>query len=339
MAVLKRFMDSLLQSQSALKMLHSPLSKSNVNLPLFFPFTSQSPDSSLASRDLRFRSSNKASSGSRGALLETEKQLQILEDSPGKASPLGVSEVENGINFAIFSQHATAATLCLWLPGREGSDPVDREMTEYRLDPKVNKTGNGLPRKDVLYGYRMDGPRDWKQGHRFEKDTVLVDPYSKLVEGRRYFGDKPDPVSKFLGTYDFDSPSFDWGEDYAYPNIPEKDLVIYEMNVRAFTMDVSSGLDPSVSGSYLGVIEKIPHLLELGVNAVELLPVFEYDEMEFQRHPNPRDHMVNTWGYSTINFFAPMSRYASAGGGPINASIELKKMVKALHDAGIEVIH
>ncbi|KAK6160071.1 hypothetical protein DH2020_003452 [Rehmannia glutinosa] len=110
------------------------------------------------------------------------------------------------------------------------------------------------------------------------------------------------------------------------------------MNVRAFTADESSGLDSGIRGSYLGVIEKIPHLVELGVNAVELLPVFEFDEMELQRRPNPRDHLINTWGYSTINFFAPMSRYASNGGGPSNASREFKEMVKALHDAGIEVI-
>ncbi|THG12901.1 hypothetical protein TEA_021379 [Camellia sinensis var. sinensis] len=110
------------------------------------------------------------------------------------------------------------------------------------------------------------------------------------------------------------------------------------MNVRAFTADESSGLNPTLRGSYLGVIEKIPHLLELGINAVELLPVFEFDEFEFQRRPNPRDHMINTWGYSTINFFAPMSRYASAGGGPANASREFKEMVKALHGAEIEVI-
>ncbi|ONM55627.1 isoamylase-type starch debranching enzyme3 [Zea mays] len=110
------------------------------------------------------------------------------------------------------------------------------------------------------------------------------------------------------------------------------------MNVRAFTADESSRLAPAIRGSYLGVIDKIPHLLELGVNAVELLPVFEFDELELKRFPNPRDHMVNTWGYSTINFFAPMSRYASAGGGPVAASKELKQMVKAFHNSGIEVI-
>ncbi|KAI4307430.1 hypothetical protein L6164_030621 [Bauhinia variegata] len=280
-----------------------------------------------------------------------EEATQALEDRlprkifPGQAFPLGVSEVDNGINFAIFSQHATAVTLCLVLPERGNIGALDSGMIELALDPRLNKTGDiwhicieDLPRSNVLYGYRINGPQDWGKGHRFDKSMVLIDPYAKLIEGRRYFGDTSMKFSKFLGTYNFDSLPFDWGENYKLPNIPEKNLVIYEMNVRAFTIDESSGLDHDVCGSYLGVIEKIPHLLELGINAVELLPIFEFDELEFQRRPNPRDHMINTWGYSTINFFAPMSRYASSGGGPVSASREFKQMVKALHCAGIEVI-
>ncbi|PON70059.1 Glycoside hydrolase [Trema orientale] len=280
-----------------------------------------------------------------------EEALQASETSqkwrtlPGQAFPLGVSEVDSGINFAIFSQHATAVTLCLSLAKREALGRTDGGMVELALDPQANKTGDiwhicikDLPRSNVHYGYRIDGPQSWHQGHRFDSSIVLVDPYAKLVDGRRYFGDVSEKFSKFLGTYDFDSLPFDWGDNYKFPDIPEKDLVIYEMNVRAFTADESSGLDPDIRGSYLGVIEKIPHLLELGVNAVELLPIFEFDELEFQRRPNPRDHMINTWGYSTINFFAPMSRYASSGGGPLKASQEFKEMVKALHGAGIEVI-
>ncbi|KAH9625411.1 hypothetical protein KSS87_008201, partial [Heliosperma pusillum] len=262
---------------------------------------------------------------------------------PGQAFPLGVSKVENGINFAIFSQHATSVALCLLLPDK-CSDASSDEMMEFKLDPTLNRTGDiwhilieDLPLSGVLYGYRMDGPQDWQQGHRFDSSFVLIDPYAKFIEGRRLFGDPNNKLSDFMGTYDFDGPSFDWGDD-TNPNIPENDLVIYEMNVRAYTADESSGLDADIRGSYQGIIEKIPHLLELGINAVELLPVFEFDEMEYQRRPNPRDHMINTWGYSTINFFAPMSRYASSGGGPINAALEFKEMVKALHNAGIEVI-
>ena len=213
------------------------------------------------------------------------------------------------------------------------------------LDPQKNKTANvwhahveDLPLSGVLYGYRVDGPKGWEKGHRFDGGKVLLDPYAKLVEGRRIFGDSKHKLAEFLGTYDFTSEDFDWGEGYKPPSIPEKDLVVYEMSVRAFTQDKSSEVESSTRGSYLGVLDKIPHLVKLGVNAVELLPVFEYDEFEFQRRQNPRDHMINTWGYSTINFFAPMSRYASNGGGPIAASKEFKQLVRALHNAGIEVI-
>jgi isoamylase len=275
-------------------------------------------------------------------MVETIPSFEVL---PGQAYPLGVSQLENGINFAIFSQNATSVTLCLSLPESENHEKHDGGMIELPLDPQANKTGDiwhisakDLPESKVLYGYRVDGPHGWNQGHRFDRSNVLIDPYAKLVEGRRVFGDVTDKSSNFLGTYDFSCLPFDWGSDYKLPNLPEKDLVIYEMNVRAFTADESSGLDEKIRGSYLGVIEKIPHLLELGINAVELLPVFEFDEFEFQRRPNPRDHLINTWGYSTINFFAPMTRYASGGGGPIHASQEFKQMVKALHNAGIEVI-
>ncbi|XP_010675801.2 isoamylase 3, chloroplastic isoform X2 [Beta vulgaris subsp. vulgaris] len=277
------------------------------------------------------------------SMLETNKSFKIL---PGQAFPLGASEIQNRINFAIFSQHASSVTLCLLLPPSSWKDydTGNKEMLELRLDPSLNKTGDtwhicieDLPRSGVLYGYRIDGPQDWPQGHRFDSSIVLLDPYAKFVEGRRHFGDPTNKLSKFLGTYDFEGLSFDW-EDDVHPSIPENDLVIYEMNVRAYTVDESSEVDADIRGSYLGIIEKIPHLLELGINAVELLPVFEFDEMELQRRSNPRDHMINTWGYSTINFFAPMSRYASCGGGPINAALEFKEMVKALHNAGIEVI-
>lgn len=371
-------MDAFLSSPKTPKMIHRLVGESNAKFPLFSALSNRDSGASsfgtsriigmglLLSKKvsgsnmkrtvsktwdcLRPRTTNAYGRHAQDRVLE-EEAPQIAETSPslkvlpGQAFPLGVSEVENGINFAIFSQHATAVVLCLFLPQRGKKDRMDDLMVELTLDADVNRTGDiwhicveDLPRSNVLYGYRIDGPRGWHQGHRFDNSTVLIDPYAKLVEGRRFFGDASNKWSKFLGTYDFDSLPFDWGDNYKVPSIPEKDLVIYEMNVRAFTADKSSGLDPNVRGSYLGVIEKIPHLLDLGINAVELLPVFEFDEFEFQRRPNPRDHMINTWGYSTINFFAPMSRYASAGGGPIKASREFKEMVKALHGAGIEVI-
>jgi len=148
--------------------------------------------------------------------------------------------------------------------------------------------------------------------------------------------------SRFLGTYDFTARPFDWGPNYSRPALPPQEVIILELPVRCFTADDSSGLAPARRGTFLGLADKIPHLLDLGVNAVELLPIFEYDELEFQRRPNPRDHMTNIWGYSHLSFFAPMSRFGTAqrpGGGsdPIATAEEFKEMVRRLHAAGIEV--
>ncbi|CAO2140692.1 unnamed protein product [Urochloa humidicola] len=158
----------------------------------------------------------------------------------------------------------------------------DVQIVEFALDRQKNKTG------DILH--------------------VSVE-CTTLVSGRKYFGLEEDKPSQLFGTYDFDSSPFDRGDDYKLPNFPETDLVIYEMNVRAFTADESSRLGPSVRGSYLGVIDKIPHLLELGINAMELLPVFEFDELEFKRFPNPRDHMMYThkmdWRFDSAAITAP----------------------------------
>jgi isoamylase len=141
--------------------------------------------------------------------------------------------------------------------------------------------------------------------------------------------------SIFRGTFDFESAPFDW-EGVESPGHHLKDLVIYEVPVRTFTASPSSDLPPGERGTYLGLAAKADHLVELGINAVEILPVFEYDEMEFQRDKNARDHMVNIWGYSHITFMAPMSRFAANGGGPVAARRELKEMVKtcAIYLAG-----
>ena len=134
--------------------------------------------------------------------------------------------------------------------------------------------------------------------------------------------------STFRGTFDFEASEFDWG-DVKPPGHAMKDLIIYEVPVRTFTASQSSGVSEDKRGSYLGFAEKAAHLKDLGINAVELLPVFEFDELEFQRDKNKRDHMTNIWGYSHITFMAPMSRFAAGGGGPVAAAREFKQMVKA----------
>lgn len=265
--------------------------------------------------------------------------------SKGFPSPLGPSKTETGINFALFSNNANSVTLCLF-------DANGKPMGEIPLDAKSNKTGTvwhvlveGLPGSGVTYGYKVNGGGDWSTGCRWEPNKVLLDPYAPLVFGRKRWAKRDEfeqfqgkAGSRFLGTFDFDSAPFDWGDDYKRPSHNPKDLIVYEMAVRAFTADASSGVESNLRGTYLGVAEKAGYLADLGVTAVELLPVFEYDELEFQRFKNPRDHMVNVWGYSHINFFAPMSRFAADGGGPVAAAREFKEMVKKLHAAGVEVI-
>ena len=198
----------------------------------------------------------------------------------------------------------------------------------------------GLPRSGVRYAYQVAGQGGWETGDRWYPDTLLLDPYAPLVTGRDVFADKSKPPGpgRFMGTFDFASPAFDW-QGVQSPGHSEADLIIYEMGVRHFSGDPSSGVGAAKQGTYLGIVDKIPHLVELGVTAVELLPVHEFDELEFQRLAgNARAHMVNTWGYSTIAFFAPMSRYGTPGAGPAQAAVEFKTMVRELHRAGIEVI-
>jgi isoamylase len=133
--------------------------------------------------------------------------------------------------------------------------------------------------------------------------------------------------STFRGTFDFEAPEFDW-QEVRSPGHALKDLIIYEVPVRSFTASKSSNVPDAMRGTYLGLAAKASYLKELGINAVELLPVFEYDELEFQRDKNKRDHMVNVWGYSHMTFFAPMSRFAAGGAGAAAASRDFKHMVK-----------
>jgi len=226
----------------------------------------------------------------------------------------------------------------------------------------MNRTGEvfhielvNLPGAAVLYGVRVSGDGGWERGCRWDDSRVLLDPYAPLVQGRRLFGIR-DSVenfrgksgSRFLGTFDFSSEPFDWGpaeparskdgSKMARIHSDPTSGIVYEVSVRCFTADSSSGLPEEIRGTYKGLAAKAEYLKSLGVTVVELLPVCEWDELEFQRTPNPRQHMTNVWGYSPINYFAPMSRFAASGGGAAAASREFKEMVKTLHAAGIEVI-
>lgn len=256
-----------------------------------------------------------------------------ITTSAGSPQPFGISRYEGGVNFALYSKYATDMRLCLF------DYPSLSPICEVLLDPNVNKTGyvwhvlvHNLP-EQVCYNYRISKSKGKLFNKLFNPDNLILDPYAKAVATPQAWdldGKPYTPIGIVPTTEDFN-----WEED-VNPQIPMKDLIIYEMHVRGFTRDSSSQV--SAPGSFLGMIEKIPHLVDLGVNAVELLPVHEFNECEFTRY-NPLDgsRLYNYWGYSPVNFFAPMNRYASKD-GYAQVVTEFKTMVKELHKNGIEVI-
>lgn len=249
----------------------------------------------------------------------------------GQPLPLGVSETHRGLNFAIFSRHATAMWLVLF--DAQGDQPA----CEIPLDCTTQRTGDiwhieldGLD-GGVRYGWRADGPRD--RLHRFDPTIILTDPYAHALAGGSLWGiaaQRSTSPRQSLHVADV----FDW-EGVSPPRIHLADKVIYEVHVRGFTRHPSAAV--THPGTYKGLIEKIPYLRELGITTVELLPVYEFDENEGDRiNPSSGERLHNFWGYSPISFFAPKAAYAAdARGG--NQVCELKTLIRELHRAGIEV--
>jgi isoamylase len=268
-----------------------------------------------------------------------------IRTSAGKPLPLGASPNGRGTQFSLFSRHATAVSLLLF-DSPQGARPVK----EIELDPHLNRTGDlwhvqvdGVG-AGACYLYRVDGPWQPEAGHRFDPNLLLIDPYVKAVtgsfqwdldrtRGSRRRGRIQDVAATPKGIVLADE--FDWQGDRPLER-PLRFTTIYETHVRSLTMSSTSGA--SHPGTFRGVTETIPYLKDLGITAVELLPVQEFDELE-NRHTSPRtgERLQNYWGYDTISFFAPKGRYSSAGalGEQVR---EFKEMVRALHSAGIEVI-
>jgi glycogen operon protein len=253
----------------------------------------------------------------------------------GKPFPFGATLVPGGVNFSIFSKHASSCTLVLF------EKRASESMVEIPF-PNSFRIGNvwcmvvfGLDCENIEYGYRMDGPFDTKAGHRFDKSKILLDPYAKAIGGRDVWGEKPDWDNIFHHRGRLVFEDFDWEDDCPL-EIPMEDLVIYEMHVRSFTRHPSSGVKHP--GTFAAITEKIPYLKELGVNCIELMPVYEFDEFENSK-PNPvtGEMLYNYWGYSTVGFFAPKTGYAATGRFSMQVD-ELKSLVKELHKNGIEVI-
>ena len=256
-------------------------------------------------------------------------QIEIKRGTP---TPLGVSSQEANLNFALFSQHATHVTLLLFESGSH------EPFFQIPLDPDSQRTGwiwhiqiCGLHNMQIEYAYHIDGPNQDPK-NRFKPDKLISDPYAKGLNTPIKWGSHP--IESIRGKAILDSP-FDW-ESSAPPRIPPQELIIYEMHVKGFTQHASSGVKNK--GTYLGMIEKIPYLKDLGVNAVELLPLFEFDECANPHiNPNTGEKLKNYWGYATINFFTPMLRYAASPNWA-GAIDEFRTLVRELHKNGIEVI-
>jgi glycogen operon protein len=251
---------------------------------------------------------------------------------PGSPTPFGASLVPRGINFSIYSRHALSCTLVLFAPGAEQPLVEIPFPASFRTGDVFAMTVIGLDPDSIEYGFRVDGPFAPEQGHRFDAGKVLLDPAARAVRGRAVWGGDP---AHFQPRGCLVPDDFDWEGDRPL-RLPTEDLVIYELHVRGFTRDPSSGV--RYPGTYAGLREKIPYLQELGINCVELMPVFEFDERENPRiNPLTGERLLNFWGYNSVSFYAPKAGYAATGSAGLQVD-ELKALVKDFHRAGIEVI-
>jgi isoamylase len=239
------------------------------------------------------------------------------------------------VNFSVFSGNAERCTLVLFNKGAREPLAEIPFPDEFRVGQVFTMIVFGLDPDRIEYGFRMDGPHAPGLGHRFDTSKILLDPYARAIGGREVWGRLPDPRNPAPLRSRLVYDDFDW-EDDRHPRIPTEDLLIYEMHARGFTRHPSSGVRQP--GTFAAIREKIPYLKELGVNCIELMPIFEFDEFDnVHRHPETGQPLMNYWGYSTVGFFAPKAGYAATGRLGMQAD-ELKALVKELHRNGIEVI-
>lgn len=253
----------------------------------------------------------------------------------GHPLPFGASETPGGVNFSVFSHHATSCTLVLY--ERDDPNPIAEIPfpPEFRVGDVFTMVVFDLNQEILEYGFRMDGPYKPHEGHRFKLENVLLDPYAKSIGGRNIWGQHNDEGYDYHHRARIIYDDYDWGIERP-PQTPIEDLVIYEMHVRGFTQHESSGV--KYPGTFTAIREKIPYLKELGVNCIELMPIFEFDEFEYDRiNPETGEKLLNYWGYSSIAFFAPKAGYAASGVYGMETD-ELKTLVKELHQNDIEII-
>ena len=250
---------------------------------------------------------------------------------PGFFLDFGATVIPGGVNFTIQSHKATSCELLLF--HREAEEPfaVLPFPDNYRIGFCYSMIVFGLDIEEFEYAYRLDGPYDEKKGLRFDRTKILLDPYARAVTGQSHWGHKNNLLHGYRARVVHSN--FDWGQQ-RHTSIPMEDLIIYELHVRGYTKDTSSGVKHP--GTFDGLKEKIPYLKDLGINAVELMPVFEFDEMRDARLID-ENLLLDFWGYNPVSFFAPNTSYSSSKEYN-REGMELKSLIKELHNQNMEVI-
>lgn len=269
----------------------------------------------------------------RGETLQPLDEIAGFQVRPGFYNTNGAASTAKGVSFTIHSVGATSCTLLLFRP--QENEPYARLKfpESYRIGNTYSMLVYGLNIDEFEYAYEIDGPYDKEKGLLFDKTKVLLDPYAKAVTGQREWGERPEGGEDFVYHARVVENNFDWG-NIRQLELPSEDLVIYELHVRGFTKDDSSKV--SAKGTYAGLKEKIPYLKDLGINAVELMPIFEFDELESNRVVDG-EQLYNYWGYNTVSFFAPNTGYSSVVEHNHEGD-ELKELIYELKENGIEVI-
>lgn len=261
--------------------------------------------------------------------MEPLDRVNGFDVRPGFYMFLGATPIPKGVNFTVQSKGAVSCELLLY--HREAAEPyaVLPFPENYRIGDVYSMIVFGLNVEEFEYAYRLDGPWDPEKGLLFDKSHVLLDPYAKAVTGQSVWGRKVREEGYRARVV---RNNFYWGTE-PQPKIPMEELVIYEMHVRGFT---KLSRQTTAPGTFKGIREKIPYLKDLGINAIELMPIFEFDELSGRREVGGRE-LVNYWGYNTVSFFAPNTSYASAAEYN-REGMEFKQLVKSLHENDIEVI-
>ena len=262
--------------------------------------------------------------------LEPIDEVNGFKIRPGYYELMGASVLECGVNFTVQTKEGTSIELLLFHRKEDEPYATIPFPKEYRIGCVYSMIVFDLDVEEFEYAYRVDGPYDPARGLLFDKRNILLDPYAYAVTGQSVWGQQLEEGHFYKARVV--KHNFDWGKN-SNPLLPEEDVIIYELHVRGFTKDPSSGA--ATPGTFHGIMEKIPYLKKLGITAVELMPIFEFDETRDSREVDGKK-LLDYWGYNPISFFAPNTSYSS-GIEYNHEGLELKKLIQEMHKNGIEI--